>query len=133
MSAQKKALSELLLTHPYCLLTTFRKDGTAVPTAMWFAVRDETVYMYTKGGSAKLKRLRRDPRVTIGPCDSSGRPKGPQVEGVGRILDQGSDEAQRAEKLLAERYGLKRRLLLWALSFSKDKSSALLAVRRAES
>lgn len=130
---QGPSLWERLAAQPYCLLTTFRRDGTPVPTPMWFAVQDETLYFYTRGQSGKVKRLRRDPRVTVGPCDSSGRLKGPTWEGVARLLEPDSEEVRRANALLAERYGLKRRLLLWGMSFSKDKSSALIAVRLTES
>lgn len=121
-------LSTLLKGHPYCLLTTHRKDGTPVPTPLWFALDGETVYMRTLGGSAKVKRIRRNPEVTIGPCDAGGRPTGPQRKAQARILADPSEEAQAAERSLSARYGLKRRLLLWALRFNKDKTNAILAV-----
>lgn len=126
------ALSELLKGHQYCLLTTFHRDGTAVGTAMWFALDGETVFMSTTGASAKVKRLRRQPRATLGPCDSGGRPRGPQVEVEGQVIDPETEEGQRGERCLAERYGLKRRLLLWGLRWARDKSRAILAVRLAE-
>lgn len=131
MATKAKTLSELLRGQQYCLLTTYRKDGTPVPTPMWFAVKDETVYMYTKGGAAKVRRMRREPKVTIGACDANGRGTGPQWDGLGQVLDNQSEEAKQAEVLLSERYGIKRRLLLWGLRFAKDKSSVHLAVRLA--
>lgn len=122
-----KTLSERLRAQQFCLLTTFRKDGTPVRTPMWFAVKDETVYMATKGGTGKVKRLRREAKVTIGPCNGGGAPLGEQVEAWGRIVTD-PEESAAAEKALMDRYGLKRRLLRWALRFSSDKTDAMLAV-----
>ena len=127
-SGKSPELDELLKGQQFCLLTTFRKDGTQVGTPMWFASEDKTIYMSTTGGSVKVKRMRREPRLKLGPCDSGGRATGPQVEAQGRVLDPESDEGQRGERLLAQRYGLKRRLLMWGLRFAKDKSRAILAV-----
>lgn len=125
--AKTQTLSEQLKGQQFCLLTTYRKDGTPVPTAMWFAVKDETLYMATKGGTAKVKRLRREPKVKIGPCDGNGRPTGAQVEAVARIVESPTESAE-AERYLMARYGLKRRLLRWALRFSRDKTDAHISV-----
>lgn len=121
-------LSELLKAQQFCLLTTYRKDGTAVPTPMWFAVDGETVIVATKGASAKVQRLRRNPEVTIGACNGSGHPRGPQPQALAQLVES-PEEIARIEELLMARYGLKRRLLRWALRFSKDKTDAYIAVR----
>lgn len=126
MAAAQK-ISELLRTQQFCLLTTYRKDGTAVPTPMWFAIEDETVYMATRGGSAKVKRIRRDSKVTIGPCTGGGLPTGPQRAATAHLL--APEDADRVERMLNARYGLKRKLLQWGLRFAKDKTSAHIAVR----
>lgn len=130
--SQATKLSELLKGQQFCLLTTFRKDGASVDTPMWFALEEETVYMSTMGESAKVKRLRRNARVALAPCDGGGRKKGPQIEGTGQVLDTRSEEGLRGEHLLARRYGIKRRLLMWGLRWSKDKSRAIIAVRLGE-
>lgn len=126
-SPSSSSLSQLLKGQQFCLLTTFRKDGTPVPTPMWFAVEDETLYMATRGGSAKVKRLRRQPEVEVGPCTGGGQPTGPQRSAIARVLD--SSEAARVESLLNARYGLKRRLLSWGLKFARDKTEAHISVR----
>lgn len=121
------SLAEQLKGEQFCLLTTFRADGTPVPTAMWFAIKNDQLYMATKGGTGKVKRLRRDGKVTIGPCNGSGRPTGQQHEAIARVLDSPSESAE-AERTLMARYGLKRRLLRWALRFSKDKTDVHISV-----
>ena len=60
----------------YVLLTTFRKDGRAVPTPLW-AVPDGTgLAVWTPTGSGKVKRIRNSGLVTVAPCDLRGNPTG---------------------------------------------------------
>lgn len=47
------------------ILTTLRRDGSPVATAMWFVVLDDTVYLRTLARSAKAANVRRDPRVSF--------------------------------------------------------------------
>ncbi len=65
-----------LVDEKYLLLTTFRRDGTAVPTPVWAtALEDDKIGFWTSSGSGKAKRLAHTDRVTVQPCDSRGRPK----------------------------------------------------------
>lgn len=94
----------------YVLLTTFRRDGRAVPTAVWVAPDGDGLVIWTVTDSGKVKRLRRNPAVLIGPCDLRGRPTGGQVPGTGVILDAGG--TGRVRDLLRRKYGLKARITL---------------------
>jgi uncharacterized protein len=94
--------------HKYCLLSTFRKNGEAVPTPVWFGLADGKVYIRTEAAVGKTKRIRREPRVHIAPCTFRGRPLGPSTEGSARIL--GPDQSEHAERAIAANYGLERRL-----------------------
>ncbi|CRK51106.1 conserved hypothetical protein [Rhodococcus sp. RD6.2] len=88
----------------YVLLTTFRKDGTPVSTPLWAALDGDRLLMWTVTDSWKVKRIRRNPRVTVAACDVRGNPKGPAVEATAEILDvAGTDLARDA---IAKRYGL---------------------------
>jgi len=88
----------------FVLLTTFRASGEAVATPMWFARGPGRLFMVTDRKAGKLRRIQRDPRVTVAPCRSQGRPLGPAIDGVAKVLDPGeSDEAARA---LSRRYHL---------------------------
>lgn len=60
----------------YIKVTTFKKDGTAVPTPTWVVGLDDgKIGFYTSSTSGKIKRLRNDPNVVVQPSDSRGRPK----------------------------------------------------------
>jgi uncharacterized protein len=96
--------------HKYALLITFRGDGTAVPTPVWFALLDDHhLVIHTEERTAKVRRIRRDPRARVFPCDPRGMPLGPGVEGTARILEA-ADERERAEAALDRHYGRPRRL-----------------------
>jgi PPOX class probable F420-dependent enzyme len=70
-----------LQAQEYALLVTFRKDGTAVPTPVWFALLDDRhLVVSTEERTAKVRRIRRDPRARVFPCDPRGKPLGPGVE-----------------------------------------------------
>jgi PPOX class probable F420-dependent enzyme len=94
----------------FLLLTTFRRDGTAVPTPVWAAPIADGLGVWTGADSGKLKRIRRDARVTLAECDRRGTPTGPAVAGRARVLD----DAGTARVLAAVRskYGLLGRLLI---------------------
>jgi PPOX class probable F420-dependent enzyme len=92
--------------HKYCQLATFRRDGHAVRTPMWFALDGDRLYLKTEDPSGKVKRIRNDGRVTVAPCTVLGRDLSPAVNGVARILPP--TEAARAETTLRRRYGLGR-------------------------
>ncbi|TQM83628.1 hypothetical protein FHX81_6054 [Saccharothrix saharensis] len=94
----------------YLLLTTFRKDGTAVPTPVWVAGDQGVLFAWSAADAGKVKRIRRSGDVRIGPCDVRGKPTGEQVPATARLLDQaGSD---RVRSLIAKKYGVLGRLTL---------------------
>jgi uncharacterized protein len=70
----------------YVLLTTFRRDGTPVPTPVWHVVVDGVSYVSTGENVGKVKRIRRGPDVTISACTFRGRPTGPTFAARARIL-----------------------------------------------
>ncbi len=93
----------------YMRLTTYRKTGEAVPTPVWFARVDDKLYVYTSAKSGKVKRIRRNPVVTVAPCTASGRVTGPAQEACARIM--GDDEGRLAREAIDRKYGLQMRLL----------------------
>src|SRR5215210_5039955 len=78
----------------YAVLVTFRRDGTPVPTPVWFAlVDDRRLVVGTDRRTAKVRRIRRNPRVRAFPSDPRGKPLGPAVDGMAQVVD-GGDEAR---------------------------------------
>src|SRR5919202_2093037 len=86
------------------LLTTYKRDGTPVGTAVNIAVEGDHAYFRTWDTAWKLKRIRNNPEVEFVPCTPLGTPKGPTVRARARILE-GEDSA-RAGRLLALKYPL---------------------------
>jgi hypothetical protein len=105
-------------------LTTFRKNGAAVPTPVWFAEEKGKLYVVTERNLGKVKRIRNNPRVLVEPCDRMGKTLGPFVEAEARILPD--EESQRADELLTRKYTWQKRLfelfLPIAMLFSRRKN-----------
>ena len=68
-----------LYPYEFVLLTTFRKSGIGVPTAMWFAHEHSKLYMVTGRTTGKIKRIRNNGHVLLAPCDLMGHVLGPQI------------------------------------------------------
>jgi PPOX class probable F420-dependent enzyme len=94
--------------HKYCLVTTYKRSGDAVPTPVWFGLDDGRLYFRTYAEAVKIKRIRNNPRVLVGPCDVRGNPKGPMVKAKARVLPKAEEPA--AERVVQSNYGLFRRL-----------------------
>ncbi len=93
----------------YLNLATFRRNGRAVETPVWFALREGRLYVFTDGTSGKVKRLRANPRIRIAPCDVRGKLKGDWGEGEGRIINEPA-AVEAAYAVLRRKYGLQMRL-----------------------
>lgn len=59
----------------YCLLTTYKRDGTPVTTPVHVVLSSDVAYFRTWDVSGKAKRLRHTPRVELQPCGARGKPK----------------------------------------------------------
>ncbi|HLJ65862.1 MAG TPA: PPOX class F420-dependent oxidoreductase [Chloroflexota bacterium] len=96
----------------YVSLTTFRRNGTAVPTPVWIAPArggGQRLYVLTMVGAGKLKRLRHNPAVELAPCTARGKIRGAGVPGIARILPE--DTHPIAEAALARKYWIAKRFL----------------------
>jgi uncharacterized protein len=102
---------EALARSKYLLLTTFRRDGTPVPTPVWLVRRGDELLAFTATSTGKAKRLRNSSRVAIAPCDMRGRVTGDAVEGTARLQDEA--ETQVTLDLIRHRYGVLGRLMFW--------------------
>jgi PPOX class probable F420-dependent enzyme len=95
----------------YVSLTTFRRTGAPVATAVWVAPSDGALVVITGSATGKAKRLRHDPRVELRECDVRGRvrPGAPVALGRAEIVTDPGEQ----ERLLAghrRKYGLQYRL-----------------------
>jgi len=99
---------ESLDGHTYLLLVTFRRNGDAVPTPVWFGRDRDRLYVKTAGASGKVTRVWREPRVLVAASTGRGRPVGPVIDATARILPP--DDWPHAEAVLRDAYGAGRRL-----------------------
>lgn len=94
----------------YLLVTSYRKDGTGVPTPVWVVRDDDALGIWTAADAWKVKRIRRRPDVLVGPCDARGNPRGRQIPATAEICD--APTTARYRRLIAGKYGLTGRLVL---------------------
>jgi PPOX class probable F420-dependent enzyme len=77
------------------LVVTFKRSGQAVPTPVNFGLDEEgRLYFRSEPHVAKIRRIRRDPHVRVGPCNVRAKPLGPLAEGRARVLSP--EESDRA-------------------------------------
>ncbi len=89
-------------------LTTFRQDGSPVATPVWFVPDGDRLLIWTFADRGKVRRIRREPRVTVAPCTYRGTPTSGPFPATARTLPE--SEGPRVEMLLNKKYGLMKRL-----------------------
>ncbi|MFG1607267.1 PPOX class F420-dependent oxidoreductase [Actinoplanes sp. NPDC049265] len=104
------ATLEQIGAEKYALLTTFRKDGSAVGTPVWVVPDGAELAVWTTKGSYKVRRIRNNPRVTVQACDIRGNAHGDVLEGEARFGTR--DDHRRVLGSLRRKYGLSGRLVM---------------------
>lgn len=106
------SLHEILRGENYISLTTFRKNGQAVATPVWFSEADGKFYVWSEAHSGKIKRLHNNTSVLVSPSDSRGKVTGPVLPARARLLKQKEDapKIEMAESASKKKYG-------WQLAF----------------
>ena len=92
------------------LLTTYKRDGTAVPTPVSIAFGDGRAFFRSYDKAWKTKRLRNNPRVEFAPSTLRGKPTGPPVKARATLLE--GDQACVAAKALARQHRVLQGLLV---------------------
>ncbi|MBC9714840.1 PPOX class F420-dependent oxidoreductase [Streptomyces sp. TRM66268-LWL] len=92
----------------YVLLTTFRRDGRAVPTPVWVMRDGDCLAVWSAADAGKVKRIRNSGRVTVAPCDWRGTPMGEPVPGVADL--PAAEDTVHYLDLMKRKYGLVARL-----------------------
>jgi PPOX class probable F420-dependent enzyme len=92
----------------YLSITTFRPDGTAASTPVWFVSDDlsRRVFVATGANTWKVRRIRRDPHVRVAACSARGKSTGAAIDGLARIVE---DEPL-VRRLQREKYGWQKSL-----------------------
>jgi uncharacterized protein len=84
------------------VVTTYKRDGSAVATPVNVVVIGDHAYFRTWSTAGKAKRLRRDSRVAIAPSTARGKPTGPAISATARLL--APDEIPAVRQALAKKY-----------------------------
>ena len=98
-----------LAASTYIALTTYKKDGTAVPTPVWVSRADGKLYVWTQADSGKVKRIRNRGHVMVAPSDARGVPQGAAVDASAVVLDD-PDAVAKVEDAHRAKYGTQFRL-----------------------
>ena len=100
-------------------LTTFRRNGDPVSTAVWIARVGDELLVTTFVQTGKVKRIRHDARVELLPCDRRGRVfAGDPVPGRARVLTD-DDARARMSTAFRRKYPLSSRLAFLVTRMSR--------------
>ncbi len=92
----------------YINMETFKKNGTSVSTPVWFVLENDYVFVVTRSGTGKVRRVRNNPKVRIVPSGFRGEPKGTWKDGLAKIVD--SEDSGRIIQLRNKKYGFQAKL-----------------------
>ncbi len=106
-----EVIPSAIVGQKYISLTTFRKNGVAVATPVWFGEDGDRLYVMTRSDMGKAKRIRNNPRVRVAPCTIRGKVTGPEFEASARILSE--DEDVHARQAINRKYWAARLPLIW--------------------
>ncbi len=84
------------------LLTTYRRDGTPIDTAVSIAFDGDRAFFRSYDKAWKTKRLRHNPNVKVAPATLKGTATGEAVEARATLLD--GEDARIAARALARRH-----------------------------
>ena len=74
-----------LETGKYINIQTYKKNGQAVSTPVWFIRKDNKIYFRTSRKSGKFKRIKNNNNVKFALCNISGKIKGEWHNGLAKI------------------------------------------------
>jgi PPOX class probable F420-dependent enzyme len=110
-----------LYSFQFIQLKTFRKNGTPVPTVVWFAPENGKLYVRTAGNASKVKRIRNNHKVLMTPSDQRGKILGDGIEIEGQARELPQEEHQYANAVLLKKYGFTYRIFTFFLSLRRTE------------
>ncbi len=105
--------------HKFLSLATYRKNGDAVTTPVWFAQAEDKLYIMTMRSSGKAKRISHTERVRVAPCDRIGMLLGESIEAVAHLITD--DEQHAADAALSNKYGEEKKMFDARLTDPNDR------------
>lgn len=96
----------------YIAFVSKRKDGTPVSTAVWVVPFEDGYAFTTDPDSWKVKRVLRDPDVTIQASNVRGRPKRGTAVHSGRAVVLDDADVAKVREIVRAKYRIMYRLLI---------------------
>jgi PPOX class probable F420-dependent enzyme len=93
----------------YIALETFRKNGKAVITPVWFVENEDTILVVTRERTGKVKRMKNNNKVNVAVSNFSGKPKGKWHSGTATIVR--GDMAKKTISARNKKYGIMAKLI----------------------
>ncbi len=94
-------LGDLLTMPRVAVLATHYPDGSSLLAAVWHEWTDGGFTLVIDGNDAKIRNLRRDPRVSVVVAEDEPPYRGIEVRGEAKFVETGAESLLRR---LAERY-----------------------------
>jgi hypothetical protein len=116
----------------FAVLTTYKKDGTPAGAPVWVAPDGDRIVVWTNPKTWKVKRIRRNPEVTLQQCDGRGRTTGGEIlKGTAELLDAAGTE--RVRGLVGRKYGVIGTVMIRAhkLFLGSDRSIGIAITQQA--
>jgi PPOX class probable F420-dependent enzyme len=88
----------------FVALESYRRDASAISTPMWYVERDGLILLRTNAATAKVRRIRANPRVRLAPSTVAGKIVGSWRPGRARLMSPA--EADEFNPALRRKYGL---------------------------
>lgn len=96
----------------FVALTTFKRNGDGVSTPLWIVRDEDELLVWTPADSWKVKRVQRDPSVTLVACSRMGKTVAGATPVAGRAqLVTDPTVVARVEDMMRRKYGLGFRVM----------------------
>lgn len=95
----------------YLNITSFKRDGTGVDTPVWFVSDGARLFAFTDLRSAKVRRIRRNPKVLVASCWPWGQLRGEPRQAHAEVLTE-TEDLERVRELLLSRYKISYRAMM---------------------
>lgn len=93
-----------LASAQYVALVSYKRDGSPVSTPIWVVGHGSGLAVWTVRSSFKVKRIGRNPKVTVAPCKLRGEVIGDAAAGRATIMSD--EETAKLRKVIARKYGI---------------------------
>lgn len=115
---------ELFKERKYINLATYRKNGSLVPTPVWFVQDQKGLYVRTIANSGKVKRVRNNPQVQVAVCDARGNLLGDWLPARAQLVDE--ETVEKVNRWLRKKYGLQKLFFDLLGKLRRNESETLL-------